>query len=204
MRQAFTLIELVMVLVILTALAATVVSLVDRGIEIEGKSIEQVATEKTMREIRDAVMGTGAKQGMWADLGQRRDLFPNDPNVLLSDVTPAALPSEFANFDPISKTGWRGPYLRGPSSVLDAWRNPIRIRLDFNDDGTITDSEAKLVVLISYGENGEHEFLHVPTLPNGTMKSITFSEDPMFDEATIMAEHRGDDVVQFFRVADSR
>lgn len=205
-RAGLTLLELVMVLVILTALAAGVVAVVD-GIAIgnDNKTIEHVATETSMREIREAILGTRSKQGAWADLGQIPARFPSSVSELFLADHPV-----YGDFDPITRIGWRGPYLVDASgkdssnlpTVVDGWGNPFHIRIDFNDDSNITAAEAKYVSLISYGENETLEFLASGT-PN-TFKTVTLTGNEPADQTTIMSEDRGDDIVLFFRVADTK
>jgi prepilin-type N-terminal cleavage/methylation domain-containing protein len=208
-RRGFTLIELVMVLVILTALAAGVVSLVDRGVEIDGKSIETVATEKSMLTIRDVIMGTTTQPGMWADLSQRPEFFPQSLVVLfLEDGSIQSVPqfSSVTSFDPVTKTGWRGPYLTQASgrdennlpTVIDAWGNPIVIQIVDIDGDTIQEEEdVRYARLVSLGEDG--------LLQTGTTAGYIPDDNAPPNEAEeISLNECGDDIVLFFRVADTR
>lgn len=194
MRRGFTLAEIVIVLIVLVALAALVVPLIG-GLAINGKSQEQIATEASMRAIRDAVMGTSSKPGAWPDLGQRPDMFPQDPQLLLAElsvvqgVEPSIVP-----FDPVTKIGWRGPYLSGVSKLVDGWGNSIVIQVgDVNGNGQLDDGDVRYARLVSAGENEVFE----------TEDSDGYV--PGFDPAIhLTLAECGDDVVIFFRVADTR
>jgi len=149
-RRGFSLLELVIVLLVLVALAAIVVPLVS-GTRSEA---ERTTTEQTLANVRDAVIQ------YWVDAPKRLPrpddddttgrqltsqllfLFVN-PNTW--DVLPAGYEATF-DFDPNYKVGWRGPYLSqatgnfevdgasgfttaygatGDKALLDAWGNPI-------------------------------------------------------------------------------
>ncbi len=199
-RTAFTLVELVLVLVILAALTAMIMPLLG-GFEIStptgDKSPEQVVTEATMNTIRDAVMGTPSSSGMWADMGQRPDLFPQNPDFLLFEFAYVVATPQYSGvreFDPVSKTGWRGPYLVGHSNVIDAWGNDILIQVDFDDSKVVDSGEAMYARLVSAGPNEIYE----TTLAAGIVPG-----DGVPANELSLAEC-GDDIVVFFRVADTR
>lgn len=149
----FSLVELVMVLMVLVALAAMVVPLLD-GFEVNGKPPERIATEATMNVLRDAIMGTESQPGAWSDLGMRPETFPRDLNLLRADfaTVQAAFPS-IKEFDPVTKIGWRGPYVAPGADLLDGWGNPIQIHIGADSNGAITDAELRTARLVSPGED---------------------------------------------------
>lgn len=178
-HRGLTLIELVLVLVILVALAAMVVPLFNgREIDVFGdgrvkKSPEQIATEATMAKIRDVIMGTPNSTGVWADVGQRPANFPRYVSDLLSPTKPAYIEAR-DQFDPITRTGWRGPYLVGHSRIVDAWGREFEIQ--------VPEFDLRYVRLVSKGKDGE----------------------PQTDATQRILDDTGDDIVLFFRVADMR
>jgi len=194
----FTLIELVLVIAVLVILAGLVVPLLTdlRIATFDGeKTPEEIATEQTMRQIRDAIMGTSQQPGMWPDLGHRPEYFPLHPNVLLLETAPAELPTNLQAFDPVTGLGWRGPYLAGLSSLIDAWGNPLVIQVNFDGSvgvsghPTIDASEARYARLVSAGPDGA-----IDTPPDVMdPRLLPGPDDPEYD-----------DLVLFFRVADMR
>lgn len=198
-RSAFTLAELVLVLIILLAIAAMLVPLLG-GLEIEtstgNKTEKQVVTETTMRRIRDAIMGSESRPGAWPDLGQRPDKFPTDPNVLLYELSVVqAFDASIQAFNRVTKIGWRGPYLKGTSPLIDAWGNLIVIQIvDVNGNSAVDDLDLRYARLVSLGEN---QILDTLTTDGYVPGDNNPSNELSFNEC-------GDDVVIFFRVADTR
>jgi len=225
MRRAFTLIELVLVLVILAAVAAMVIPLVG-GLEISGKAKEAIVTETTMRKIRDAIMGTRTKPGAWPDLGQRPEMFPSDPAILLQDLSAVQQTDpSIQGFDPVTKIGWRGPYFAqatgkfdlarlhssfgddrygaaGGLALVDAWGNPIVIQVDFNDSGVV-DS-----LLVDYDGDGvpdgnEADFARLVSAgPNGILDT-PYDPNHVLPE-NLTSDEYVDDILLFLRRADTR
>lgn len=210
MPRAFTLVEIIIVLVILAALAGMVVPLLGE-IKISTptgeKSEEEVVTEATMNSIRDVMMGTAARQGVWADVGQRPEYFPQRIAGLLAEGPPVPVGA----FDPVTKIGWRGPYFaratgrfdltsldgtfsdarygaQNDLALVDAWGNPIVIQVNF-DGGEVTAAEAQYARLVSAGAN---EVLDTP-----------YDTNNMQPEALTKDEY-ADDLVLFLRTADTR
>lgn len=200
--SGLSLVELIVVLMILAATAAMVVPLIDNPrittATGEAKTPEQIATEATMQKIRDVIMGSDNHQGVWADLGQRPDLFPRNPDYLLLEygslVSVAPEYSGIDQFHPVTKLGWRGPYLVAHSNVGDAWGNDILIQVDFDGNGVVDRGEARYARLVSAGPNQIYE----TALDDGMVPG-----DNVPDSELGLTEC-GDDIVLFFRVPDTR
>lgn len=109
----FTLMELLVVIVILAALAGLVVSQVDSSQE----NAELTVARADLQVVSEALFGSAAGVGYLQDMkyvpGFRR------VEVRVHDLfSPSSYPS-FATFDPGTKRGWRGPYLRKSSCVAN-------------------------------------------------------------------------------------
>lgn len=190
-RTGLTLLELVAVMGILVALAAAMLPLLGsrRIATITGeKTPEQIVTERTMQKARDVIMGTESRPGVWADLGQRPELFPRSIAELCSAAPPAYVPANLQSFKPVTRIGWRGPYFidapgrdaLGRPTLLDAWGNVIEVQ--FPDEGVtgVDIDDLRYVRFVSPGGNRiieTHPLLRMPI-------------------------DRGDDVVLFLRTAD--
>ena len=125
-----TLIELTVVLLILVALAGVTIPMFTNT----PRDAQCVATDATMANIRDAIMGSGGMAGYRSDMGvwpnsdsstasSLTDLFNNplytgannptfnqQPNPLItsSNSNPTT-----QSFNPTTQRGWRGPYISG-------------------------------------------------------------------------------------------
>lgn len=202
-RPGFSLIELVVVVMVLAILAGLVVTLMGGMNEISTpggpKSDREIITETSMRAVRDAILGTDRLPGAWPDLGQQPNRFPTDPSQLLVEVHPTV-----GAFDPVTRIGWRGPYLRGAfrqedgtNVFLDGWGNPMSIFIpDINGDSMIGRDEIQYARLVSNGENGV-----LDTLESHTEDYIPGGADPA---TSLTVDECGDDVLLFFFVADTR
>lgn len=201
-RRGFTLVELVLVLTVLAVLAGMVVPMVG-GLEISTpygqKSPEQIATEHTMQQIRDAIMGRPSRPGAWSDLGQRPETFAvfADPNVLLSEMPPLGLPGHLQNFDPVTRLGWRGPYLTGVTRLIDAWGNPLVMQIDVNADGVVDAFDLRYARLVSAGPDG------ILQTPVGSGVAVPGADPGSHLTLSEFGEDY-DDLVLFFRTADVR
>ncbi|HYG73960.1 MAG TPA: prepilin-type N-terminal cleavage/methylation domain-containing protein [Planctomycetota bacterium] len=188
--RGFSLLELVVVLAVLAALAGLVVPLVAESRD----SSQEQATKVTLSRIRDVIMGSGERPGYYADLNKTpqkmADLF----------VTPTYLPLDEQSFNRKTGRGWRGPYIQNQSgtykvnaaanftldygstddpAVVDGWGNPVVIQKP-EISGWTDEEELKYVRLVSAG-------------PNQTI-------DTALDDAN--ASSRNDDLVIFLRRAD--
>ena len=190
-QRGLTLVELLVVLVLLIATALLVVPLfsdLSFGSGNNRKSLQQIATEQTLMQVRAAILGTEGQKGLWSDLGQRDAYLPQKMADLFnpSSTLPLSLQSYY---DPNTRLGWRGPYLlssgarygvndvygaENDPAVLDGWGNPILIQTP----------DAQYIRIVSKGADGV-----LDTPPADTMPAL----------ATC-----GDDVVLFLRVADTR
>lgn len=175
-----TLIELLVVLMVLIAVAGIVLpNVTDLRFEFAGerKSVSQIATEKTLIEVRGAILGTDGKKGLWRDLGEREADLPQDIAELF--VPRVGWPTDF---DPNTRLGWRGPYVMDSGArdgandpaILDGWGRPIVIQAP----------SALTIRLVSAGADG---ILDTP--PATAMPTLAAC---------------GDDLVLFLRTADTR
>ncbi len=224
MHHGFTLLELVAVLVILVALAGVVVPLVD-GLEIStptgDKTQEEIVTQTTMQAIRDAIMGTPGQPGVWADVGQRAENFPQRISDLFSESTPASI--AIGNFNPVTKIGWRGPYfvqatgkfdfngrhddsfiaygVQDELTLLDAWGNPIIIQVDFDRSGFVEPTQVDYDG-DGFADGNEADFARLISAgPNGR---IDTPETMVLPSQLPTGDPNDDDLVLFLRTADSR
>ena len=116
-NAGFTMIELVMVIVVMAALAAVSVPRINDFIT--NSKIQ--ASKNEMLQIRAAISGTPDRTagGRYVDRGYIGDVgaLPSSLNDL---ITNPGLPA----YDYFSRTGWNGPYLvdNGTGEILrDAW-----------------------------------------------------------------------------------
>ncbi|RYD64706.1 MAG: prepilin-type N-terminal cleavage/methylation domain-containing protein, partial [Verrucomicrobiaceae bacterium] len=116
--DAFTLVELVVVLVILAAVAALVINNVDRTTD----DAARITATATLHTLRDAITGTAAAPGYLSDM----KYVPGFPivDIRTHDLLSDSRYTTFSPFNPITKRGWRGPYLRNAQGVANI--NPMR------------------------------------------------------------------------------
>jgi len=204
-QQGFTLVELVVVLAVLVTLVGLLLSnfgsLRFSGAG-ESHTVEEVATAATLNEVRDAIIGSSNRAGLWQDLGERPSLFPHVIADLFvtNNLSSYGVPPAHQHFDPMARLGWHGPYLvpggkqysinsdlgftsvygaSNDPAVSDAWGRPIVLQIP-TLDGALKWSYARLV---SAGPDGK-----INTPPN--QLSPTDSD-------------RNDDVVLFLMVNDT-
>ena len=112
-RRGFTMVELVIVMIILAILAGLVVPLIGGFGQISTpggpKSGRQIGTETTLSNIRDTFVSTGTTTGLWADMGHIPNRLPRTIGQMFLSTPPLA---GTPLFDPVTKIGWRGPYLK--------------------------------------------------------------------------------------------
>lgn len=167
-RRGLTLFELLIVLTITMTLVALVVIPAD---ELRGASMTTV-TERTLLALRDAIVGSDAQPGYRADVGELPSFVADLFQQPLTLAGTAALPVEWQTFDPVTRRGWRGPYLdhtgsryslatdrgftnqygvAGWPGAMDAWCRPIV--LQWPQLGGSIDPRP-FVRLVSAGANG--------------------------------------------------
>ncbi len=163
--QGLTLVELLVVLAILASIAAFVtVGLFSDGVTLTGpdgreRSQEEIATVATMQAVRDALVGGSINEpGYLQDLGA----LPVRLAYLIQNIGGV----EPEPFDPATKRGWRGSYIRGigaryedfveadnsdnfddddgnpygvagDPAILDAWRKPLLLQEPDTDDARL-------------------------------------------------------------------
>jgi hypothetical protein len=130
-RLGLTLVELVVVLAVLVAVAGLVIP---RLTSVTEESKRQ-ATLVTMGRLRDVLMGTPGMPGYFQDmeLSPIGGFYPTgssfNQDVYLEDLywNPAAIGGTSApnnlytsTFDPTIKLGWRGPYLTNSAGTLSS------------------------------------------------------------------------------------
>lgn len=229
-----SLVELLVVLVVLVVVATLVVPhLTDLRIGASpdgrgGKSPQQIATETTMLHIRDAILGTSSQPGMWSDLGQRDECFPQTVAELLvfaPDLPPLTAPHHRAtlltslqSFDPNTHLGWRGPYLQ-PSGARYVENSTAQFTRDYgygpypaNDpnyhanDPAVLDAWGNPIILqFATPDTTDPNCIKYARLvsagPNGAIDLLE-SAVPNTDGAVILTKGNCvDDVVLFFNVS---
>lgn len=180
--RGFTLIEMVIVIAILAALAAIVVPMVGASDD----HSKETATRASMAAVRDGFLGSGAEPGMYSDLRYVENFSSSGLNNL-SDLRIAHLivkpefPSAplIPDYDNATRKGWRGPYVRG-GFVLNTAPNsgsnyPALNNVRFDGDSTFGTRGFHTVL---YGVPGEAAvgdawgnplILQIPsTKPDGT------------------------------------
>ena len=164
--NGFTLVEMVVVIAVLLALAALVLpNLTDT----KSQSMS-TTTSASLTAVRDAITGSAAGPGFYGDMGQLpvtlKDLF-----VAPSWAAPAMQP-----FNPQTGRGWRGPYVtlsltvsypvdssgnsgftsaygqNGDPTPADAWLRPIVLQIPTS---ALTAADQKTYArLVSAGPDG--------------------------------------------------
>lgn len=206
-RGGLTMLELMVVLGVLLVLSTLVIPVIGSRME----QSQELATASSLQRIRDMLVdtylddldnlprpGIGAQQAGRPDHPQLAYLFINPLTHLDGDATTR---DHDVTFDPISRRGWRGPYLlhqgdgfvysidpgpgfglrygqSGDPAVLDGWGNPIVL-------------QEPVVPGMSDYERRRHARL-VSAGPNGV---IDTDPDQLFPTDT------GDDLVLFLWMA---
>ncbi|MEO1523896.1 MAG: hypothetical protein AAFX06_00590 [Planctomycetota bacterium] len=218
-RPGFTLVELTGVLLILVLVAAMIIPLVSGSsgmlsINVGGRtrSAEAVATETTMRAIRDIVVSSGTRTGLWADMGHIPNRMPRTIGQMFGTDPPV---TSIPPFDPVTAIGWRGPYLSQPTGIypdvsaihpstgntwsddnftsdygatgdltmIDAWGNPIVLQIEFDGNAaSVTSTEAQAARLVSAGPNGTIDWLDPDLGPADYLSAI---ENQSIDDVVV-------------------
>ncbi len=137
--RGFTLLEMLVVVAIMVALAGIALMSVDTTVD----SAFVTVTHETMRTLRDAIKGTVGKPGYFSDVGI-------SPDFKLDDLTtnPFASTDPLYIYNPATRKGWRGPYVSfAQSPPLDGWRKEIKLQRKSLADYT-------KLRLVSGGSNG--------------------------------------------------
>jgi type II secretory pathway pseudopilin PulG len=207
-RAGLTLFELLLVLGVLAGLASLVIPAVAHRLD----HAHDQATRRSLQQIRDVLadtyyddMGDLPRPGQAAWSAGRPDhpqlvyLFLNPETHL--DNNPTTRDYDLT-FDPVSRRGWRGPYLlhqgegfryemdpsrgfeirygeTGDPAALDGWGNPIVLQ-EPNAPGVGESQRLRHSRLVSAG-------------PNGVIET---------DPDALMPTERGDDLVLFLWMAD--
>lgn len=140
-RRGLTLLELVVVLVIMSALAGVAIRMTGRVAD----QSRYEATQRTLEEVRDAIVGptvaptteaSAAVASFVADVGRPPtgldELLANVNNLPLFEVIPAADTGQ-PHADVLVPRGWRGPYVRlpvGAATIRDGWGRDLVTTVD--------------------------------------------------------------------------
>jgi prepilin-type N-terminal cleavage/methylation domain-containing protein len=181
----------------------------------DAKSAQEIATETTLARVAQAIVGPGGyaetmryvrdpngADGVNDFIGEGSGLpWPSDLDMagaggrenhpqLVFLFEPPDGPAGLGSYDPVSKLGWRGPWLSfgaegridigvpdeygedGDPTPLDAWGSPVVIQWpDEDSDGVLDDDERYSVRLVSAGENGQID------TPNDEKEPSDFGDD---------------------------
>jgi prepilin-type N-terminal cleavage/methylation domain-containing protein len=211
--HAFTMIEMLVVVCILAAMAGLVVPLMGTT---QDDSMRNV-TIASMGAVRDAIMGASTTPGYYQDMKYvngiapsnkapqwirdlfvrpRRDGMRSAPTDLEVDLVP--------EYDPATRKGWRGPYLNTTTDkyVVDNANN-FTTAYGFQDmdgidpdtsDPAVLDAWRRPIVLQVFDPASLDDVRLVSAGPNGVIDT-----DPAKDRAALQAAGVGDDVVLFLR-----
>jgi prepilin-type N-terminal cleavage/methylation domain-containing protein len=164
--KGFTLLEMVLVVAILVAIAGIVLPLYQNT----AASAYTEATQVSLQNVRDAITGSAAGPGFYGDMGQLpvtlKDLF----------VAPSWAAPAMQQFNPQTGRGWRGPYVtlsltvsypvdssgnsgftsaygqNGDPTPADAWLRPIVLQIPTS---ALTAADQKTYArLVSAGPDG--------------------------------------------------
>lgn len=105
-RRAFSLVELLAVLVILVAVAGVVLPTFGNAVS----DAKRISTQESLQRVRQVIVGSPEAPGYFT---HARD-YPARMAYLFSDI-------DFAGYDPVTKTGWNGPYLLNPVVVVEKY-----------------------------------------------------------------------------------
>lgn len=204
-RRGLTLLELVVVLLILIATALILVPSFS-NIEIvtpagDAQSPVKIATQATLNTVRDAIAG---EDGVIETLSHKSNALPRKINDLVQEEAPAHITEsapELQQYDPVNNIGWHGPYINptgrnatGEPTIVDGWGNELELQIDFDENGTVDQTESRYIRVVSAGPNGQIE------TPADIMNMKPGKDE--LNELTL--SECGDDLVLFLRFPDNR
>ncbi|MFT5300147.1 MAG: hypothetical protein ACI814_000921 [Mariniblastus sp.] len=204
-RDGLTLLELMVVLLILIVSAWILIPSFS-NIEIvtplgESQSPIKIATQATMNTVREAIAG---EYGVIETLSHKSNALPRKINDLVQEHAPEHMSEsapELREYDPVNNIGWHGPYIRptgrsttGEPTVVDGWGNELELQIDFDENGTVDQTESKYIRVVSAGPNGRIE--------TPADKSNMKPGKDETNELTLL--ECGDDLVLFLRYPDNR
>ena len=202
-QRGFTLLEMLVVVTILVVLAALIIPLFG-NLRFSGagrdRTAQQVATAATLAVVRDAILGTPAQPGLWQDLGEQPNYFPQT----IADLFRAStnLPVKLRNFNPVTRLGWHGPYLSSSdASYTVNLANNFTSAYGSDGDPAILDAWGRPIILQVPQVNGTNEILYarlVSAGPDGIIQTPLEKLAP----SDLTTNDRGDDVILFLSVPD--
>ena len=204
-RAAYSLLELLVVLVILIAVTMMVIPMVMTQVETgngQTQTPHEISTHATMNVIREAMIG---EKGVLENVGHEPDAIPRHVTELVEESAPERVQQanpELSKYNPIYNIGWRGPYVlptgtneEGKPTLVDSWGNEIQIQADFDGDGKVNRQESRFIRIVSAGPNGEIE------TPADMSNMVPGNEN---EPSTLTKADCGDDLVVFLSVPDLR
>ncbi len=204
-RQGLTLLELMVVMLIVIAMALILVPSFD-NIEIvtpsgNAENPTHIATQATLNTVRDAIAG---EDGVIETLSHKSNALPRRINDLVQEEAPEHMleaAPELQVYDPVNKVGWHGPYVHptgrsesGEPTIVDGWGNELQLQVDFDENGTIDQTESKYIRVVSAGPNGEIE----------TPADVANMKPGENEANELTLSECGDDMVLFLRFPDNR
>jgi len=186
----FTLVELLIVLVVIAVVAGVATTIFSTGLRVRDagdieRSVEEVATFATLREVAGTLTGTSVTEG-----GYRGDL----------GTLPTRLGGLFLNidgerpYDPARKRGWRGAYLSDQAGAYGTY-----LALGDNFPTTPTERLDDPVVLDGWGKP-----LLLQQSDTRDARLVSAGPDRVLDTASSspVDPDRGDDIVLFLLRSD--
>jgi len=188
---AFTLVELLVVLAILAAVASMAVALIGdvtvRGVDGESRTPENIVTLSNMREVRNAILGSDINApGFRQDLGR----LPDRVGELILNFN--AEPP----YDPATMRGWQGPYL---FDMGGRYGDYLETGDGFPDNSEIAGIEADPVLLDGWGKP-----LLLQQADTDAARLVSAGENRVLetDPTSAIDADRGDDLILFLLTSD--
>ncbi len=148
------------------------------------KSDRQIVTEATMRSIREVFVGSGQRTGLWADLGHVPNrlprtigqLFLSDPPLAETPLfqpeiglgwrgpyfhRPTGIYPDVRSEHSMTGNTWEEDNFataygeEGDGAWIDAWGNPIVLRIESDSDGEIDRTRLREARIVSAGPDGK-------------------------------------------------